>query len=151
LVDELSRRWCKGLGILATSLALSLCALAAPRVTQAILDQVLPSSDFHLLWNWLLLLLGVTVLQVGLTVWRRLTLVRMSLGIDHAALTRLCDHLLQLPTGFFRKHRAGELSSRFQDHQHIRHLFVSSLCGVMIDAVMVVVYVVVLFCYNVQL
>src|SRR6266511_1800614 len=60
-------------GILLASLLLNVCGLAAPRVTQGVLDTVLPEQDLGLLAELLTLLLVVTALQIGQTVWRRLT------------------------------------------------------------------------------
>jgi ATP-binding cassette subfamily B protein len=151
LLRQAAQRWRQALIILGISLLLNLCGLVAPRATQAILDQVVPAADFGLLAHWLLILLLVTLLQIALTAWRRLSLVSMSLGIDGHVVKRLCDHLLRLPAAFFRDHRAGDLSARLQDNMYIRHLFAGGLSRVIIDAVMVVVYVVVLFGYNFKL
>ena len=151
LFQQARGRWRQAVLVLAFSLNLNLCGLVAPRVTQAILDQVVPTADFGLLAHWLFLLLIVTLLQIALTVWRRLCLVTMSLGIDGHMVRKLCEHLLRLPAAFFREHQAGDLAARLQDNQHVRHLFAGGLSRVVIDAVMVLVYVVVLFGYNVKL
>jgi ABC-type bacteriocin/lantibiotic exporter with double-glycine peptidase domain len=134
--------------ILGSSLVLNLAGLVAPRVTQAVLDQVVPGGDFSLLGQIVWVIVLVTAVQIALTVWRRLTLVRLSLEIDRRLLGGLCSHLLSLPLGFFRDRQAGELAAHFQDHQHVRHLFVGGLTRVAIDSVMVVVYLVVMFLYS---
>jgi ABC-type bacteriocin/lantibiotic exporter with double-glycine peptidase domain len=126
-------------GILLASLALNLCGLATPRITQAILDRVLPTGDFALLTQYLLLLVLITVVHIALGIWLRLALIRFSLQIDRRALGDLCAHLLALPLPFFRRRRTGDLLARFHDHQHIRHLLAGGLTRVAIDAVMVVI------------
>jgi len=145
-------------GILAASLFLNLCGLVVPRVTQAILDRLVPgtSSDSSsggtaLLTQFVLLMAGVTVFQIGLTIWRRLTLVKMSLELDRVLLGEFCAHLLSLPLGFFKKQRSGDLVARFDDHQHIRHLFASCLPTAAIDSLMVAVYFAVMFYYSIPL
>jgi ATP-binding cassette subfamily B protein len=137
--------------VLLASLALSLCGLVAPCITQGVLDRVLPTGNLALLGQLLLLLLLVTVVQVGLTVWRRLTLVRLSLQIDRRALGELCAHLLSLPLPFLKGRRAGDLLGRFHDHGHVRHLLAGGIIRVSIDAVMIVLYGAVMIAYSPRL
>src|ERR1700693_218307 len=85
------------LGILAASLVLNLLGLVAPRVTQAILDGFGQGVDPGRLAMLLLVLSGATLVQILLTVWRRLTLVHMSLDVDRKLLRELLDRLLALP------------------------------------------------------
>jgi ABC-type bacteriocin/lantibiotic exporter with double-glycine peptidase domain len=138
-------------GILAASLLLNVCGLAAPRITQGVLDRVLPEQDLSLLVQLLMILLLVSTLQILLALWRRLTLVRLSLQIDRSMLGQMCSHLFSLPLSFFKGQHPGDLLGRFHDHGHFRHLFAGALTRVVIDAVMVVVYVVVMFAYSVHL
>jgi subfamily B ATP-binding cassette protein HlyB/CyaB len=137
--------------ILVASLLLNLCGLAAPRITQGVLDSVLPEHNLELLTRLLVLLLLITGLQIGLTLWRRLTLVRLSLEIDRRMLGRMCAHLFSLPLSFFKGRRPGDLLGRFHDHGHVRHLLAGALTRAAIDAVMVLVYVAVMFAYSTHL
>ena len=68
LLGLLTARWPTWTAILAASLVLNLCGLAAPRITQAVFDRVVPTGDFLLLAHFLLLLLVVTIVQLALTV-----------------------------------------------------------------------------------
>ena len=137
--------------ILAASLVLNLCGLVVPRLTQAILDKVVPGGSFPLLTQLVLVMAAVTALQIGLTVWRRINLVKMSLELDRILLVEFCAHLLGLPISFFKKGRSGDLVARFDDHQHVRHLFAACVPGAAIDLVMVLVYFVVMFYYSTAL
>jgi ATP-binding cassette subfamily B protein len=144
-------------GILAASLLINFCGLVAPRITQTILDHLVSGGSGErpgavpLLTEFVLLMAGATALQIGLTIWRRLTLVKMSLELDRVLLGEFCAHLLSLPLGFFKRQRSGDLVARFDDHQHIRHLFASCLPTAAIDSIMVAVYFVVMFYYSVPL
>jgi ATP-binding cassette subfamily B protein len=138
-------------GILAASLALNLLGLAAPRCTQVILDRLVPAGDLERLGRLVVALTLITALQVFLTVWRRLTLVRLSLKLDRILLGDFCRHLLALPAAFFRSSRAGDLVARFTDHGHVRHLVTGSLTRAAIDSAMVLVYFGVLFHYSTPL
>jgi ATP-binding cassette subfamily B protein len=138
-------------GILGASLLLNLCGLAVPRITQAILDRVVPGADLALLNRFVLAMALVAAFQVGLTVWRRLTLVRLSLALDRVLVTELFTHLLSLPTQFFKLRRAGDLVARLNDGGSVRHLFAGALTRVAIDSLMVAVYFGVMFAYSTRL
>jgi subfamily B ATP-binding cassette protein HlyB/CyaB len=148
LLALLGVRWRSWLGVLAGSLVLNLCGLAAPRVTQITLDHVLPSGDLRLLASLFGLMVVLAGVQVSLTVWRRLTLVRLSLEVDQRVLAEMCGHLLTLPVSFFKGRRPGDLLARFHDHGHIRHLLAGALSRVLIDTVMVFIFIGVLFTYS---
>jgi ABC-type bacteriocin/lantibiotic exporter with double-glycine peptidase domain len=137
--------------ILLCSFALSTLGLATPRITQVILDRVVPKGDRVLLGTWMAALGLVMIFQVVLGIVRRLVLVDMSLAMDHVVLGEFCGHLLQLPLGFFRTRKTGDLVARFQDHVNVRHLLAGSLTRVIIDVLMVAVYVGVMFSYNARL
>src|SRR5262249_39379329 len=138
-------------GLLGASVLLNLLGLVAPRFTQAIVDHVLPEGDFVLLTRLMLAFVVVTAFQILFTVWRRLTLVRLSMKIDRIVLGAYCAHVLALPAGFFKYQRTGDLVARWTDHGHVRHLLAGSLTRVAIDAGMVVIYFAVLFAYSVRL
>lgn len=137
--------------ILGASLVLNVCGLAIPRLTQAILDRVVPQGDLGLLRHLVLIIVLVTTFQIGLTLWRRLVFVKMSLDIDRAMLGDFCGHLLTLPVQFFKERRAGEVVARFNDGGQVRNFFVARMPGVLVDSLMVIIYLGVMVYYSFSL
>jgi ABC-type bacteriocin/lantibiotic exporter with double-glycine peptidase domain len=136
---------------LLASFVLNLCALAAPRITQAVLGRVIPQADTELLL-WLLAALAVVgVLQVLLTLFRRLALVKLSLAIDRNTAGAICHRLLSLPLPYFRQHRDGDLAARVRDASQVRHVIAGNFPVAMLDAIMTVAYLAVMISYSMRL
>jgi ATP-binding cassette subfamily B protein len=151
LVDLLLARKSAVAGILAASLVLNIFGLAAPRFTQFILDSVLPRSDLVLLTQVILVLAIVTIFQILLTILRRLMLVKLSLSVDRVTLAEFFEYVLSLPVSFFKRYKIGDLVARWGDHGHVRHLLAGGLTRVTVDALMVIVFFVLMFTYSVPL
>jgi ABC-type bacteriocin/lantibiotic exporter with double-glycine peptidase domain len=76
--------------VLGATVLINILGLAAPRITQAILDVVVPGKDLILLAEYLLVLIYV----------------RVSLSLDRTMLSAMCRHVLSLPIRFFKHRRA---------------------------------------------
>ncbi len=149
--------------ILALSLLLQVVGLAAPMFTKYIIDSVLmpgdagppdgtapPGSPLSL--NWLALgLVVVSVFGIVMTMFRGMVAVRLSQKLDRTMLHEFYQHLLRLPTRFFKLRRTGDIVARFGGNQHVRDLFTAGTMPVVLDSLMVVVYFVVMFLLNVRL
>ena len=138
-------------GFLLLSLLHSLCGIAVPLITQAILDRVIPTGNLSLLGTLILVLALVTGLQLYLTLQRRLVLVRVSSDIDRVLLGELLAHLLALPTQYFKVRRAGDIVARFSDSAQVRHVLAGSITRSAVDSVMVLIYFGILFAYSARL
>ncbi|TWU13581.1 Toxin RTX-I translocation ATP-binding protein [Symmachiella macrocystis] len=149
--------------ILAISLLLQVVGLAAPLFTKYIIDSVLMPADAGppdgtappgslLSLNWLALgLVVVSVFGIGMTMLRGMVAVRLSQKLDRTMLHEFYEHLLQLPTRFFKLRRTGDIVARFGDNENVRELFTAGTMTVVLDSLMVVVYFVVMFMLNARL
>jgi ABC-type bacteriocin/lantibiotic exporter with double-glycine peptidase domain len=97
LLDELALRYRALSGILLASLVLNICGLAAPRLTQTVLQRVIPSGDFSLLGVIMIGFVTICAIQTGLIILRRLALVRLSLSVDESLAGQIMARLLTLP------------------------------------------------------
>jgi ATP-binding cassette subfamily B protein len=136
---------------LAFSLLLNLCGLVVPWVTQTVLDRIVQGGQLTFLAQFILVLALVMSFEVLLTISRRLTLVRLSVALDRVLLSEFCNHVLRLPSRFFRNHHAGDVVARFNDGGQVRGLAAGSLTRSAIDAVMVAIYIGVMACVSIRL
>ncbi len=151
---DLMKRNKKALGlILAVSLVLEVMGLVPAMFTQYITDNVLqPENGSLSLLNLLALgMVAVSVTEIGMSMFRGLVAVRLSQRLDRTLLHEFYDHLLRLPTRFFKLRRTGDIVARFGDNQHVRDLFTAGTMTVVLDSMMVVVYFFVMFYWNVRL
>ncbi len=112
--------------------------LVAPWYMQMAIDNVIPSGDTHLL----LLLAGgfavVAVFRFGTEIMRALLMVFIQARLDLSMSSRLFTHMLRLPLPFFVKRDDGDIISRFQSLEPIRHLLAEGLLLALIDGVLAI-------------
>lgn len=110
------------------TLAVTLVGLLLPYANQLIFAQVVPAGNVQLLLAVTAFLLGVTVAKTLFSVISSLVKARidtkMNLAVQSAAMMRV----LSLPADFFKRHSAGELSSRVTR--------INSLCSMLVNALL---------------
>ncbi len=114
------------LGIAGVSLLCVLLGMLTPLVNQILFNQILPVGDSELVLSVAFLLLGTAVSLFLLDVSRALIKARFLTKMDVALECAVIGRVINLPTGFFMGHSAGELSER------IHHL--NELCGLVCEA-----------------
>lgn len=133
------------------SLIIQLLGLAGPIVIQNILDRVIVHQNFALL-NLMIIGLAIITLFSQLTEYLSTYLSHfMTRKMDFNMMTYFCLHVLSLPVDFFVKRKTGDIMARFQENETIREFMTESSIGTILNAIMVVLYFIVLFQYNVKL
>ncbi len=150
---DLMKRNKKSLGIiLGVSLLLDVFGLVPAMFTQYITDNVLLQGGSLTLLNLMALgMVAVSVMEIGMSMFRGLVAVKLSQRLDRTLLHEFYDHLLRLPTRFFKLRRTGDIVARFSDNQHVRDLFTAGTMTVVLDSMMVLVYFVVMYYWNARL
>ena len=87
------------------------CTVAIPWLTGRAVDQI-SDGDRDGLRTLALAVVGVALLRLGLSVFRRLVAGRVSLAIEYDLRTLLYAHLQKLEMGFFASQQTGQLMSR---------------------------------------
>lgn len=98
--------WSLGLAALAM-----VCTVAIPWLTGRAVDQI-DQGDRDGLRTLALAVIGVALLRLALSVFRRLIAGRVSLAIEYDLRTLLYAHLQKLELGFFASQQTGQLMSR---------------------------------------
>jgi len=121
-----------------------LVTIATARVTQVVIDDVIPSSDFALLHALLVGLMLVAFLQASMVFirWRLLTYFRTALDLEMTL--GFFSHLVLLPYAFFQQRSSGDLVMRLSSTFQIRDLLSDRLLSVVLDAAMLVILAVAL-------
>jgi ATP-binding cassette subfamily C protein len=125
--------------------------LAVPMLTQVFIDQVLVSGRHDWLRPLLLGLGFMALLQVVLRLYqlRYLRELRTKLAIKLSG--AFVWHVLRLPVGFFAQRYAGEISSRVALNGGIADAVSGQLARAIIDAMMLLFYLLVMMSYDVEL
>jgi ABC-type bacteriocin/lantibiotic exporter with double-glycine peptidase domain len=135
--------------VLLVTVIAQLLVAAMPLATRVIIDDsaALRSSPVLTLVGAGILAAVLAQLCTGLL--RSAVLLRLQAKLDTRALLSFGAHLLRLPVRFFEQRSTGDLVARFGSIALLRDLMTSQTLGSLLDAALVLGYVVVLFVVDV--
>ncbi len=126
--------------------------LLVPRITQLTINNALLGGQSGKLVVYGLALLGIALVRLVVSIGRRLTTGKASLGIEYDLRNRLWAHLLSQPASYFDRWPTGQLMSRaMSDVQNVRMFLGYGLVFFSTNAVMMVAVVILLFVLDWQL
>ena len=134
--------------ILALSVVLEICLIAAPFYVQIALDQVIASGDADLLTVLALGFALVMAVSVAAKALRSLTSLSLQNTLHFAMGSRLFHHLVRLPLAYFEKRHIGDILSRFISLEPIRNVVAQGLITAIIDGLMGIATLTVIFIYS---
>src|SRR5499433_3699914 len=126
--------------IIITSLLLQLFSLAVPVLTGAIVDRIVPRSDYHLLLVVGGGMLSLVVFHFLSNLIRSHLLLDLRTRFDIRMTLGFIDHLLELPYAFFQNRAVGDLLTRLNSTSAIRQLLTSGALSGLVDGAFVVLY-----------
>lgn len=106
---------------------------------QKITDDVIENENYNLLNTMSVIMVIILIVQILLTVFKDLFLIRTGQEIDARLILGYFKHLLKLPQKFFDTMRVGEIISRINDAVKIR-VFISSTCLTLMVNFMIVFF-----------
>ncbi len=112
--------------------------LASPLILKMVIDRVLPSGDFELLWYLSALLGALTIFGVFITLIRQ----RSQLNLSTEAALKITDSavakLLSLPLDWFDRRSVGDILSRVQSVGPIQQLITQNLAQTVLDTTFII-------------
>lgn len=136
------------LEVLLASLLLNILGLGIPLFTQTVLDRVLTGTSTDLLRALLIGMGGIAIFQGILTGIRRLLLVHVSTSASARLTSDFLRHVLSLPLRFFDLRRVGDILSRVQENEKVRHALVGTIPGIVLDTLLALGYLALMAVYS---
>jgi len=137
--------------IFIVSLIVSLFGLATPIFTRLIIDNIIVHQNVTLLNTVVVGMLIITIFM-GLSIALRTYLITyLSNKVQMSMLGSFYKHILSLPMRFFSQRKVGDIMARFNESSRVQHMLTSSSLGLFVDIIMLIVYVAVMFSFNVNL
>lgn len=130
---------------------IQLLGLATPIMIQVIIDKVLSHQSLPTLTVISIGIAMVYIFEMVLSLAKNYLFTHTTNRIDVLLNDRLFKHLFALPLRYFEARRAGETVARVQELQHIRQFLTGTPLSSLIDVFFIVVYITVLFFYNIPL
>ncbi len=134
-----------------TSALVSVMGIASVAFSQVFVDTILPSDSpgaMHVIVSIMVLLaLGMGVSHALSAIY----IMRIQGKTAVVASSRFMRHLLHLPSGFYEQRMVGDLQQRQSSNETVIATLVVQLAPTLINAVMLVLYLVVMLRYSVSL
>jgi subfamily B ATP-binding cassette protein HlyB/CyaB len=150
-VPELLRHRTVWREVLAASLAIQLCALALPMLSQVIIDKVI----VHRAESTLAVIaaaLGIVVLFTAALSWiRQYLVIHTGNRVDAVLGAAVFRHLLALPLRYFERRPTGVLTARLSGIESIREFLSGAAVTLALDVPFLGVFLVVMLLYSVPL
>lgn len=129
------------------SLVLTVLGFSTSVFIRIITDQVLLSRDLGLLNMLGLVMLLILVLQLSLSVFKDIFIIRVGQSIDERLILGYQNHLFRLPQRFFDTMKVGEIISRVGDAMKIRMFISHTAMSVVVNLFIVVFSFVLILLY----
>ena len=150
-VKELLRHKPVWRNVLAASLALQVVGLAAPLLTQVVIDKVVVHQTTSTL---MLVAVGLSLFMLftaGMSWLRQFLVLHTGNRVDAVLGSEVFWHLLRLPMPYFEQRPTGTLVARLHAVETIREFLAGAAIAVLLDLPFVVVFLVVMCWYSTML
>ncbi|MCX7593855.1 MAG: cysteine peptidase family C39 domain-containing protein, partial [Fischerella sp.] len=137
--------------IILASVLLAVFGLAAPLITQVVLDRVLLNKSLSTLNIFAFGFLFFGIWRISIQAVRQYLLDYFSNRMDITLLGGLIAHTLRLPLQFFASRQAGDIITRLQENRKIQLFFTKQAVSTSLDALMVVIYLGLMAYFNLRL
>jgi ABC-type bacteriocin/lantibiotic exporter with double-glycine peptidase domain len=118
--------------------------LVTPKITQVMIDTVIPRQDYNLYVVGALAGLAVLVGTFSISILRALQLLALRTQLDLNISMRFIEHMVSLPYSFFLQRSTGDLMMRLNSNSTVREILTSSTLSGILDGAFVSIYLVVL-------
>ena len=151
-----ARKRLEGLGgamafVMLTAAIVSLVTIINTSLGQVFMDRILSGSNRDWLEPLAIIMFALAVIIGVASVLNAMYLMRVQGKIAVVSSSRFMRHLLHLPVGFYSQRMVGDLQQRQSANETIAFTLISQLAPVIINAVMLVLYLVVMVNYSLLL
>ena len=137
--------------VVGIALLTGVLGLVMPLATGQLFDQVIPEANRVLLLQIGLGLLAVLFGQLLFDLGRGVALVRLETRMSASVQSAVWDHLMSLPSRFFRGYSSGDLATRAQGVDAIRGLATGALLSSFLGSIQAVWNFLILFYFDIRL
>ncbi|MBR3234438.1 MAG: NHLP family bacteriocin export ABC transporter peptidase/permease/ATPase subunit [Atopobiaceae bacterium] len=137
--------------VMLTAAITSLLAIVSTSFGRVFMDRILMNKNPEWLLPLVALMFLLAVISGIVSILNAVYLMRIQGKIAVVSSSRFMRHLLHLPVGFYEQRTVGDLQQRQSTNETIVFTLIGQLAPVLINAVMLVLYLVVMLRYSVPL
>jgi NHLM bacteriocin system ABC transporter ATP-binding protein len=132
-------------------LAMGALTLAAPLITQVLVNSVIPRTEFDQLGYLTAALIVVAITMASLQAMQGIAMLRLEGLLDWKLQAAIIDRLLRLPVSFFRQYTVGDLADRTLGIDAIRRVATGRTLRGLLAGVFGLFSLALMFYYDVRL
>lgn len=137
--------------VMVTAALSSLVAILFTSLGQVFLDHVLDDGDLEWLMPLLAVMLGLVIVTCIISIINAVCLARIQGKTAIVSSSQFMRHLLHLPAKFYSQRMVGDLQQRQASNESIAYVLVGQLAPVLVNAVILVLYLVIMLSKSVLL
>lgn len=137
--------------VLIAVFVIQILGILTPLMTQVVVDKILSHHAMNTLYTIAIGIAIVYIYELIISLCKSYLFVHTTNRIDVTLSSKLFHHLFGLPLKYFESRRVGETVARVRKLDQIRSFLTGTPLSSMIDVFFVIVYIVVLFLYDVPL
>jgi len=137
--------------VMLTAAILSIVAIATTSFGRVFMDRILTGENPGWIGNLALLMIALALVSGAVSVLNAHYLVSIQGKSAVVSSARFMNHLLRLPVGFYAQRMVGDLQIRQSDNEKVAATLIGQLAPVLINAVLLVLYLIIMLNYSVLL
>ncbi len=150
--DYIKRHRYKMLMALVLSALASVSSMYIPKVTQQVLDDVVPNKNLDLLWKLALLFVGIVIISIIFTVIRSRIMAHVSQEIIYDIRKDLFAHLQRLPFSYYDSRPAGKILVRVINYVNsVSDILSNGIINIILEIINLVFIVIFMYTTNATL
>jgi NHLM bacteriocin system ABC transporter peptidase/ATP-binding protein len=151
-----ARKRLEGLGpavtfVMVLAAVVSLTGVLSTSLARVFLDRVLTGDEPSWLFPLTSAMVGLAIVSGVASIMNAIYLMRIQGKVAVVSSSRFMEHLLHLPIRFYDQRMVGDLQQRQQANETIAFTLVGQLAPIVVDAAMLILYLVVMLRYSVPL
>lgn len=136
---------------LVSCLGVILLTMFTPYITKLIFNEVIPSGDATQIIPVATLLLSASMGMIMVQLARNLVVIRIKDKVEYSLQTAMMQHLLMLPTNFFKQYSPGDLSNRVLSLSRLSSMLTSEILSTTLTFLFTGIMFIQFFIYGGQL
>ncbi len=134
-----------------TGVLVSLLELIAPAFSRVFLDRLLTGTNPEWLYSFLLLLAGISLLQIAVSWIQAVYTLRIAGKLAVTGHSSFLWHVLQMPMSFFSQRMAGDIQLRQEANGMISMILVRQFAPLLWHMLMLLFYLIIMLRYNIRM
>ena len=150
--DYIKRHSYKMLLALVLSALASVSSMYIPKVTQKVLDEVVPNKDLHMLFQLAVLFLCIVIVSIIFTIIRSRIMAHVSQEIIYDIRKDLFAHLQRLPFSYYDSRPAGKILVRVINYVNsVSDILSNGIINIILELINLVFIVIFMYTTNATL